>query len=163
MGSPPPQRNGVPGPVGGNLTQSPDQMSDPLEGMDDESLQQIMQLGIFPEMNQGLDSQIAQAEGLRGRAMPEGRDSGRIYTAANPLEFGGELLKQYAAKRNLYGGKEQLGGLIPGQQGLYQQRQKNLDDTAAARALFIRKLRGIPPEVGPAPTVQPKMGASGTY
>jgi len=41
-----------------------------------------------------LEKQMAQAEALR-QAMPEGRDNGRVYTAANPLEFIGKGIGDY--------------------------------------------------------------------
>lgn len=40
-----------------------------------------------------LDKQLAQAQALRDTAMPEGRSTGRIYTAANPLEHIGALMR----------------------------------------------------------------------
>jgi hypothetical protein len=46
-----------------------------------------------------LEGQQAQADALRGAQVPEGRSSGRVYTAANPLEVLGTIGQQYAGKR----------------------------------------------------------------
>jgi len=46
-----------------------------------------------------LEKQQAQADALRGASVPEGRSSGRVYTAANPLEVLGTIGQQYAGKR----------------------------------------------------------------
>lgn len=46
-----------------------------------------------------LESQQAQADALRNQAGPEGRSSGRVYTAANPLEELGHIGQMYAGKR----------------------------------------------------------------
>lgn len=47
-----------------------------------------------------LDRQLQQANALRETGMPEGRQAGRVYTAANPLEFLGAGIKQYAGMRD---------------------------------------------------------------
>lgn len=47
-----------------------------------------------------LDRQLQQANALRETGMPEGRSAGRVYTAANPLEFLGAGIKQYAGMRD---------------------------------------------------------------
>jgi hypothetical protein len=46
-----------------------------------------------------LEGQQAQADALRSAQVPEGRSSGRVYTAANPLEVLGTIGQQYAGKR----------------------------------------------------------------
>lgn len=60
--------------------------SDPLEGLSEEELQQLMDLGVIPQKQDALALQLAQATKLRNAPGPEGRDSGRVYTAASPLE-----------------------------------------------------------------------------
>jgi hypothetical protein len=49
----------------------------------------------------GLEEQMARAEALRGTATPEGRDSGRVYTAANPLEHLGTGIQRYRAGKRM--------------------------------------------------------------
>jgi len=144
MGPPQPHRLGLPGGVGPKLSEPPPGggMQDPFGQMGDEQMKSIIGLGNMPEEMEGLNSQIAQAEALRGRGMPEGRDSGRVYTSANPLEFGGELLKQYAARRELKGGPERLGGLIKAQPGLYNDRKAMLDNATKTRKSFFDLVRG---------------------
>jgi len=48
-----------------------------------------------------LDEQMAKAEALRNAPGPEGRDSGRVYTAANPLEHIGAGIQKYRAGRDM--------------------------------------------------------------
>lgn len=43
----------------------------------------------------GLDEQMARAEALRNAPTPEGRQAGRVYVAANPLEHLGRGITQY--------------------------------------------------------------------
>lgn len=58
-------------------------------------------LGTYGEQLElgSLEGQQAQADALRGAKVPEGRSSGRVYTAANPLEVLGTIGQQYAGKR----------------------------------------------------------------
>lgn len=55
-------------------------------------------LGTYGDQLQMTDQQ-AQAQALRAAPGPEGRSSGRVYTAANPLEVLGDIGMKYAAKR----------------------------------------------------------------
>lgn len=48
-----------------------------------------------------LKEQMAQAQALRGTPTPEGRDSGRVYTAANPLEHIGAGIQRYRAGKEV--------------------------------------------------------------
>lgn len=48
----------------------------------------------------GLDAQLLQAQALRDTPMPEGRSTGRVYTAANPLEHIGAGIKQFQGMRD---------------------------------------------------------------
>jgi hypothetical protein len=139
----PPRAAPVPNEGDGGLSMPPGGgMKDPFSQMNDEQMKSIIGLGNMPQEMSQLDSQIAQSEALRGRGMPEGRDSGRVYTAASPLEFGGELMKQYAAKRELQGGPERLGGLIKAQSGLYNDRKAMLDKATGTRKSFFDLVRG---------------------
>jgi hypothetical protein len=65
-----------------------------------EMAQMAAMLGTYGDQLElgGLEGQQAQADALRGAKVPEGRDSGRVYTAANPLEVLGTVAQQYAGK-----------------------------------------------------------------
>lgn len=47
-----------------------------------------------------LEKQLEQANALRNQPMPEGREAGRLYVAANPLEHLGTGLQKFAAMRD---------------------------------------------------------------
>jgi len=66
-----------------------------------------------------LEKQMEQANALR-MATPEGRSSGRVYTAANPLEHLGKGIGDYK---------------------LMKQRQKNEADQAAARGRISESVK----------------------
>lgn len=57
-----------------------------LEDLSEEEIAQLMEMGALDDQMGILDKQLAQATALRNAPGPEGRDSGRVYTAANPLE-----------------------------------------------------------------------------
>lgn len=76
-----------------------------LSNMSEEELQQLVALGVIDENMAENARQMALQEGLRYGDMPEGRDSGRVYTAANPLEHVGKLMQQYNAQKKM----DQLG------------------------------------------------------
>lgn len=82
-----------------------------LESMSEEDLQRLVELGVIDEQMAENARQMALQEELRYRGMPEGRDSGRVYTAANPLEFAGELLSQYNAQKKIKGLEKERGVL----------------------------------------------------
>lgn len=128
----PPQRLGTPDPMGPKLTDplppAPG-MKDPFAGVSGEQLQALMELGILPELQAGLDDQISQADALRNAPGPEGRDSGRVYTAANPLEFIGAGLQSYAGMRE---GKK-----------LRSQREEALKKSAETRRTYFDLVRGV--------------------
>lgn len=67
--------------------------------LSDEDLAQLIQLGVIPEEQAQLLKQQQQAQMLQQRAGPEMRSNGRVQTAANPLEFIGSGLQQYAGMR----------------------------------------------------------------
>ena len=48
-----------------------------------------------------LAGQMSTAEALRDTATPEGRQTGRVYTAANPLEHIGRAANQYVGKQQV--------------------------------------------------------------
>lgn len=49
------------------------------------------------------EKQLAQAQALRDQVAPEGRSSGRVYTAANPLEHLGVGIQRYKAMKKAEG------------------------------------------------------------
>lgn len=67
--------------------------------LSDEDVQQLVAAGMVPEEIEALQKQLAQAQMLQGTQMPGMRGNGRVMTAANPLEFVGAGLQQYAGKR----------------------------------------------------------------
>jgi len=72
-----------------------------LEQMSEEDLQKMVELGIIDEQMAENARQMAVQEGLRYQAAPEGRQAGRVYVAANPLEHIGKGLEQYNAQRKM--------------------------------------------------------------
>jgi hypothetical protein len=66
-----------------------------------EMAQMAAMLGTYGDQLElgSLEGQQAQADALRSAQVPEGRSSGRVYTAANPLEVLGTIGQQYAGKR----------------------------------------------------------------
>jgi hypothetical protein len=56
------------------------------EDATDEQIQQMIELGIIPAQMGAIDQQMAQAQAVRNRQGPQGRDNGRVFVAANPLE-----------------------------------------------------------------------------
>ena len=104
-----------------------------LENLDEEQLQQLMELGLIPDKQSALDRQYKFADALRGTALPEGRGNGRVYTASNPLETVGALMKQYAGMKQA--------------KGLEQQQADLLKQQAQGRNLFLQKYLGMVPGV----------------
>lgn len=70
-----------------------------MQDLSDEDLAQLIQLGVIPEEQAQLLKQQQQAQMLQQRPGPEMRSNGRVQTAANPLEFIGAGLQQYAGIR----------------------------------------------------------------
>lgn len=105
-----PYDNAVPlvpsSPLGPQMGQ-PQQPQDPGLGTNPEtglpwSREELaMLLGTYGDQMElsSLEKQQGMADALRGAEVPEGRSSGRVYTAANPLEVLGTIGKQYAGKR----------------------------------------------------------------
>lgn len=57
-----------------------------VEDLSQEDLDAILGLSTGDEKSAQLKAQLAQAQGLRNQAGPEGRGYGGVYTAASPLE-----------------------------------------------------------------------------
>ena len=68
-----------------------------MQGMSEEEQRALMEaLGIdYGAESDALSGQLAQADQLRNTPMPEGRQAGNVYQAANPLEFLGAGMQQY--------------------------------------------------------------------
>lgn len=67
--------------------------------LSDEELNQLIALGVIPEQQAELVRQAQQASALRRTPMPGMRQAGNVAVAANPLEFLGAGLQQYAGQR----------------------------------------------------------------
>lgn len=72
-----------------------------LDNMTEEDLKKLVELGVIDESMAENARQMQLAEQLRYAAGPEGRSSGRVYTAANPLEFLGHGLQQWNAQKRM--------------------------------------------------------------
>lgn len=72
-----------------------------LEQMSEEELQKMVELGVIDEQMAENARQMALQEQLRYQAAPEGRQAGRTYVAANPLEHIGKGLEQYNAAKKI--------------------------------------------------------------
>ena len=84
-----------------------------LQGVDEDTLRQYVELGVLDEEQAALAKQLQEANALRSLPTPEGRQVGRVYRAANPLEH-----LATAAKR-MQGGSQAADvraqqGVIPG-------------------------------------------------
>lgn len=67
-----------------------------------EQLQALLLGGsTFADEMSDMEKQQAMAEALRYQDGPEGRSSGRVYTAANPLEHIGKGIQQYKAQKQM--------------------------------------------------------------
>jgi hypothetical protein len=98
------------------------------EDLTDEEIQQLVALGIIPEQMDENARQMQMSEQLRYQAAPEGRDSGRVYTAANPMEHIGSVMEKYNAQKQI--GK------------LGEERSGMLNQQARDRKLYYELLRG---------------------
>lgn len=92
-----------------------------LAGLSPEMVQQLMQLGIMDEQKGSTDKQLAMAQAMRDTPLPEGRSSGRVYTAANPLEFAVAAYKGYKGGKDASAAQQKQEALLQKQLGLRQQ------------------------------------------
>lgn len=83
-----------------------------MEDITPEMLEQLKAMGVIPEEMTLLDAQLQQANLLRNAAGPEGLDSGRVYTAANPMEHIGGLMQKYNANKEARGIEDRQRGMI---------------------------------------------------
>lgn len=109
MGPPAPQM-GPPNPAATMGPPAPPQAQ--LDQRQDQALMRTL-LGNYGnelELSEA-QNQLAQAQALRNTAMPESRQAGRVVVAANPLEFIGAGLKQYAGAKQEKAAREQAAAL----------------------------------------------------
>jgi len=100
---------------------------DELDITDDE-MQALIRLGIIPEELAENRRQSELAEALRYGEGPEGRQAGRVYVAANPLEHITRGAQRFKAAKDM----KQLG----------TEREGLLQDIRTGRSMFGNLLRG---------------------
>lgn len=83
-----------------------------LENLSEEDIRLLMELGVIPEQMNQLEKQFSIAEGLRNTPNPEMRYAGRVGVAANPMEFIGKGLREYAGIRDMKNIQKQKDDLI---------------------------------------------------
>lgn len=105
--------------------------SDPFEDMTEDEIQQLMELGVIPKKQDALAQQLAQATALRNKEGPQGRDSGRVYTAASPLEHIAHAAQGIMAGRNI--------------KRLQKEQQGQLDAQVKGRSAFLKAMYGKKP------------------
>ena len=106
-----------------------------LSQLSPEELEQLIALGSLGDEMGIVAKQQELADALRYGAGPEGRDTGRIYTAANPLEHIGSAMQKYNAMKESKG---------------LQERQKGiLEQSTDARKLYADLLRRRKPGAAP--------------
>lgn len=109
------------------------------EDMSEEEINAIIGLGSMDERAAALQQQLALAQKLRNSPGPEGRDSGRVYTAANPLEHIAHAWQGIRAQKEADALRKQ------------QEEQFGKQDTSRGafyRALMNRRTPGINPGGG---------------
>lgn len=99
---------------------------DDFSGLSEEDIAALLELGVIDDQQSMLSGQLAQANTIRNRPGPEGRQAGRVYTAANPLEFLGRGMEMHKAEKETADIKKQ-------QEALLQQQ-------IAGRKLYFDKL-----------------------
>jgi hypothetical protein len=72
-----------------------------LEDLSPEDLQKLVDLGVIDDNMLENARQMKLAEQLRYQAAPEGRQAGRTYVAASPLEHIGAGMEKYAAMKRM--------------------------------------------------------------
>lgn len=98
-----------------------------LEGLSEEEIQHLMELGVIPSKQTLLQQQMDRANALRDTEGPQMRGNNRVQTAANPLEFAVAAYKGYQANKDV--------------KKLEQQQAAQLQKQVDGRSLFLRKLR----------------------
>lgn len=98
------------------------------EGLSEEQLQQLIELGVIPDQQDALSEQYMQANAVRNSAGPEVRGNGRVMVAANPLEFLASGVQKYQAGKDI--------------QEIGKKREDLMDKQTAARKALLDALRG---------------------
>ncbi len=104
--------------------------SDPLADLTEDQIAQLMELGVLPDEQKSLAEQLTQARELRNRQGPQGIDTGRIYTAANPLEHAVHAYEGIKAGKQI--------------DELLKQQQESLMKQSEGRSAFLKALRRKP-------------------
>lgn len=110
--------------------------------LSDADVEQLIAAGMAPAEIESLQKQLQQAQMLQRTPMPEMRGNSRVQTAANPLEFLGAGMQQYAGMRQGQAAQQQMDALKK------QQLQ--------ARQLFARKALDTPYRRESQPFIQPQ-------
>lgn len=111
--------------------------SDPFEGMSEEELQQLMDLGMIPGKQDALAQQLAQATAMRNAKGPEGRGYAGVYTAANPLEHLAHAAQGIKAGRDM--------------ERIQKEQNDLLQQQTAGRSQFMKAMYGKKPPIYTAP------------
>jgi hypothetical protein len=77
-----------------------------------EVLAKLIELSTKDDEMGLLNQQLGYAEMLRDTAMPEGRDAGRVYVAANPLEHLGAGIQRYRGMKDVKDLREKQQGVL---------------------------------------------------
>jgi len=117
-----------------------------------EDIEALSSLGISKDRLGQLGEQYAQAKDMRFAPTPEGRSSGRVYAAANPLEHIGRGIGAYR------GGKAM--------QGIGQEMSQIAAQDAAVRRKMMEQIMrqqgvGMLPQAGPQMSPAPGMAPQG--
>jgi hypothetical protein len=99
---------------------------DPTAQSQEQLYQALLQNMMYDEEMSDLERQLAKADALRSlEGGPEGRQAGRVYVAANPLEFLGKGIQQYQ-------GRKQAQSLEPRMQGAREGYKSNIEKVLGA-------------------------------
>lgn len=73
------------------------------EGLSDEDIQALMELGVLPDQQKSLDDQITTAQTIRDRKAPRGQTVGpdNVYVASSPLEHAAYAAQGIMAGRDI--------------------------------------------------------------
>lgn len=119
------------------------------KGLPPELVEALMAGALTEEELAAVDKKLAQAEALRNQMLtaPEGRSSGRVYTAANPLEHIGRLMQGYQGMKQAKALDTQRGGILDAE----RKRQREYADAVLypkGRPMKpLESLRGWSPEM----------------
>ena len=121
------------------------------EGYTEDEIEQILQLAELEGQTGILEDQMEHATKLRETETTPGINSGRVYTAANPLQHMGDFGQRYK-------GEQQA-------KSVEEERQRVLEAQTAARLKWLRT-QGTPPIAGDTtadPLAKPRAGRGFMY